>query len=193
MAIDSVMETEHQKFLKSLIKEIFPGDEWIIRSFGDGYTDHEEIINTERNVLSIDVFDTTCAEMFDRGKIRFWNADDSIWVNIDDPKSFGTIKKFVLENVEKWEKKVKDSDFVSAKDIHPSLLEGLIPVSHPAFIGKDGKAKACKAIATGIDFAIEPLQNMPMLYGCVQKAKELRWEYLFQICDHEGKSVIRGC
>jgi len=84
---------------------------------------------------------------------------------------------------------------IKADDIHPSLLEGLIPVPAPAFIGKDGEAKICKhEVIDGVEFAEDRLEYMPLIAKAVKIATENGWEYILGVFLREdGKIFVRGC
>jgi hypothetical protein len=83
---------------------------------------------------------------------------------------------------------------VRAVDIPPALLDGLIPVLAPAFIGKDGKTKMCRGyIIRHHKFSCDALENMPMIVEAVNIAQHQEWEYLLGIFLVDNVLRVRGC
>ena len=90
-----------------------------------------------------------------------------------------------------------------ASEIHPSQLRGLIPVSKPNFCGEDGKIHKCKSemfeynrvVPEAVQSAFS-LENMNLIKGAVDKAKERKWKYLLAIFKNDNDDecfVIKGC
>jgi hypothetical protein len=87
--------------------------------------------------------------------------------------------------------------YLLASDVHPNLLDGLIPVDKPCFIDENGQAKTAKAICIGpwkdVNFDVPTNKNnLPLISHCVKRAKESGWRYLYCICCYEHDLYIRG-
>jgi len=98
---------------------------------------------------------------------------------------------------------IANDPVLPAMSIHPSLLEGLVPVNTPAFIGIDGGARTVETRHLQWkeeNFENNPLDtdNLPLIYRCVTQAKNLGWVYFHSIAlgpVAEGyiDVFIRGC
>lgn len=120
---------------------------------------------------------------------------------LEKEKTMETISSETIKEIVRYD--------VSLKKIHPNILKGLIPVDAPAFIGLDGEAKGAKVEcvddANGIEYqpGSEDTNNivcMAFLGKCINRAKELNWEYIYRIAydyDTNTKTIsnvkIRGC
>ena len=85
-----------------------------------------------------------------------------------------------------------------AKDIHPSLLNGLIPVDRPAFIGKDGAAHACRSQRFEYEnkhFDELSSNDLPLINKVVEEMTNQNWQYFLSIQHYPLNKyyVIRGC
>jgi hypothetical protein len=90
---------------------------------------------------------------------------------------------------------IKEPNAITAMDIHPSLLDGLIPVKAPVFFGIDGKTKTCKFYKFEYESENFPpltADDMQLIHTAVTHAKKEGWKYLYHIIHGDGY-YMRGC
>ena len=85
---------------------------------------------------------------------------------------------------------------IFALEIHPSLLQGLIPVSKPEFCDDRGGMRTCICGTFKYYDGSESMsfENMLLVRRAVDSAIEREWRYIFAIFKNDDDNfVVQGC